>query len=434
MSTLTEILASNRREKESKRRYDEEMAFRLLQLEMQQDWKNKSIELEASKSLYNENVMAHKQAQADLTKLETKYQEAVGSLDLLDESYKKSGLEVAQQIYQGDATNYQARADMYLDNTQAIKNKISVLEDLVYGDIKRSKNIMAGGFGHKGGGDTEAWDLGDLGIVSYEAMYGTASPTVEAMFANNPGVMVKELANLQKTEKALESTGQKIKYHKGLNEERRTQKAREEANMVFGMALSSAEKQSDYAVYKAYGALQSNLENIEENEVQIAEYKQERNKIKATIGAEFATLLGRPLNDTNVFDLSMAYMEMHDVGAPTTAVRTTTLSGEFSLYNNYIQEAAKNYQAAISSGDNDKARELNKLAMKYLGMPQGVQLNSFAKDMNDHYSKTIMGAFNSKNDSSHNLINDENEEQKQSSTFTDANSWESLLDGDDDDG
>jgi len=125
---------------------------------------------------------------------------------------------------------------------------------------------------------------------------------------------------------------------------------------------------------------------------------------------------------------------MHDVGAPTTAVRTTTLSGEFSLYNNYIQEAAKNYQAAISSGDNDKARELNKLAMKYLGMPQGVQLNSFAKDMNDHYSKTIMGAFNSKNDSSHNLINDENEEQKQSSTFTDANSWESLLDGDDDDG
>ena len=148
--------------------------------------KERTIELEASKSMYNENMKLYYDAQASLDKLEASYGESVGSLDALGELYTASGKDVTTDIYEGKATNYQTRADNALSNVQAIKNKIGLLQNVLYTDVKRAKNIMAGGFGFEGGADAEKWDLGDLGLVSYEAQFGEASETVKNMFKNNP--------------------------------------------------------------------------------------------------------------------------------------------------------------------------------------------------------------------------------------------------------
>ena len=426
MGELTNAILATQKLEQDKKEFNQSLALSMLQIEL----KNRAIDISASKDLYNENKKLYYDSLNDLQTLETSYGEAVGSLNHLGDMYKASGKEVTADIYKGEATNYQARADHHLENWQAVQNKIDILQESIFTDVKRAKNIMAGGFGFEGGADEEKWDIGDLGIVSYEAMYGKASPTVEAMFENNPGVMVKELANLQKTEGALKKQESTTAYYAELNEEKRIKIDRERAELILGRALSSSNKTSEFNLYNAHAAMQANLENNEENVEQIVLHQQARDKIQATIGAEFATLLGRPLDDTNIFELSRSYMEMHDVASPTTEVRTKTISGNFSIYNEYVQEANKNYQAAMSRGDNDKARKINELAIKYLGMPTGIQLNTFARDIGAQYSKTITGMFN---DSSNDLIKDNEEVNEEVNEDLDLDlgndsSWESLLD------
>ena len=181
-----------------------DIALNLLKISTERDIREKSLELEASKTLYAENQKILSDNRTKLDSLETKYHEAVGSIDNLDEIYHGSGKDVTMDIYKGEATNYQARADQAQLNNVAIENKINALQNVLFTDINRAKQIMAGGAGPRGGDIPGKWDSADLGIVAYEAQYGKASPTVQLLFQNNPGVMMKSLSDLKKSKTALE--------------------------------------------------------------------------------------------------------------------------------------------------------------------------------------------------------------------------------------
>ena len=70
-----------------------------------------------------------------------------------------------------------------------------------------------------------------------------------------------------------------------------------------------------------------------------------------------------------------------------------TAYGNWSVYNKYIVKAKDEYLKALQAGDPEKARKLDSLARKYFGMPEDVQLPTFAADMSKYFSDTILSSF-----------------------------------------
>ena len=138
---------------------------RALERGLRRELTEKGYEIEAGKSMYNENMKIYSDAQKSLELLETEYHKAVGDVSSLGELYKGAGNEVIRDVYEGEATDYSARSDWALNNAQQIKDQITTLQGSLYGDIKRAENIMAGGAGFRGGVSAEEWDVGDLGLV-----------------------------------------------------------------------------------------------------------------------------------------------------------------------------------------------------------------------------------------------------------------------------
>jgi len=357
--------------------------------------REKAIELEASKSLYNENQKLYYNAINNLDKLEATYGETVGSLEPLNEMYTSGGKDVTADIYEGEAKDYQARADNALENWQAVKNKIGILQGSLYGDVKRVKNIMAGGQGFEGGVDPEGWDLADLGIVAYEHRFGESSPTVVSMFENNPGLMTTSLASLQKTEGALALTGSKRKYYSGATETKTGDDEMKQAELVFGTIASSARKTSGKQMYDGLLAAKSILNQDPSNNVDEIDANNARQfEITKEIGKEFADLTGQVVTPEEYLDVTEEYFEMLNLAKGSSETRQgQTAYANWSVYKNYITQARDEYVKALQAGDAEKAGRLNSLAEKYFGKPQGIELSTFALDMDNYYSKTILASF-----------------------------------------
>ena len=391
LGDVLQLIQQQQALEERKEERNQDLALNLLTLEM----KEKAIDLEASKSLYNENKKLYYDALDNLQTLESTYGETVGSLEPLNEMYTTSGKDVTADIYKGEAKDYQARADNALENWQAVKNKIGILQGSLYGDVKRAKNIIAGGAGFEGGADQKGWDLADLGIVAYENRFGESSPTVVAMFENNPGLMTTSLATLQKTEGALELTGAKRKYYSGASDKKTGDNEMKQAELVFGTIASSARKTSGKQMYDGLLAARSILnEDVANNQEEIAANNARQFEITKEIGKEFSELTGQAVTPEEYLDITEDYFEMLNLAKGSSEPRQgQTAYANWSVYKNYIIQARDEYVKALQAGDAEKAGRLNSLAEKYFGKPQGVDLSTFALDMDNYYSKTILASF-----------------------------------------
>jgi hypothetical protein len=391
ISGALQILQQQQALKERKEERHHDLALQLLSIDM----KEKAIDIAASKDLYNENRKLYYDALDNLENLESTYGETVGSLEPLSEMYTKSGKDVTADIYEGEAKDYQGRADQALENWQAIRNKISILKGSLYGDVKRAKNIMAGGAGFQGGVDPEKWDLSDLGIIAYESRFGESSPTVVSMFKNNPGLMTSSLASLQKTEGTLGLTEEKREYYKRTGIEKSSDDAMKQSELVFGTLASSAIKTSGKQEYDGLIIQAENL-GSEADETDVANNKARQFTITKEIGEEFSKLTGQDVAPEDYIDITSDYFEMLSLGRGASAVRRgQTAYGNWSVYYNYVAMARDEYIKAIKAGDSEKARKLNTLAEKYFGMPsgQGLELTTFAQDMGEYFSSTILASF-----------------------------------------
>ena len=431
---LMRYLSAKDQVKLEQERSDQRMALELLRMQETRDLQEKSIELEASKSMYRDNMQERKDLQKSLDALELEYGKAVGSLDLLPDLYKGSGKDVTTDIYKGEASNYTARAEWALDQASAIENKIDVLQETIYGDVKRAQNIMAGGASFEGGADPEAWDLSDLGIVSYEAKYGKASPTVEALFANNPGLMTASLASLQKTEESLKSSQSKRMYYDFTGTSKQLKQDNAHSNLILGSLINKGIKLSGKQQLDGFSLLKANLDASDANQAaQIDLYDEQSFMLRKNIGSEFAELLGINITDEMSYEYSQEYFDMLESASGASEVRQgQTAYGDYSAFNKYVQQAKDNYVNAIKEGNSDKARRINELAIKYFGMPadKGLELTTYAMDVAEIYSNTYLSGLGGPNNEN-NIIGGESlnlENNLDNLDNLEGENWEELLD------
>ena len=147
--------------------------------------------------------------------------------------------------------------------------------------------------------------------------------------------------------------------------------------------------------------------------------------IYKSIGGEFSKLIGRDVKPEDYPEITEEYIEMQNLGSGDAAsLMGQTAYGNWSAFKGYVDDAAREYVAAIQANDTEKVRILDGLAQKYFGMPPGVSLTQFAADVGDQYSKTLLATF-SQND----LITAPSD-----TTITDTTNiinpddeWESLL-------
>jgi len=405
-----------------------------LQMELKENLAEKQYQIEAGKSLYNENQKLYYDAITNLEALKATYGETVGSLEPLNEMYVTSGKDVTEDIYEGVATDYQARADNTLKKLQAVKNKIDILQGSLYGDVKRAKNIMAGGAGFEGGVDPEGWDLADLGLIAYEHRFGESSPTVVSMFENNPGLMTTSLASLQKTEGALALTTAKREYYGTATETKAGDDDMKQAELVFGTIASSARKTSGKQMYDGLLLARAELnQDPSNNAEQITANNTRQFEITKEIGKEFADLTGQAVTPEEYLDVTEEYFEMLNLAQGSSEVRQgQTAYANWSVYKNYITQARDEYVKALQAGDAEKARRLNSLAEKYFGKPQGIELSTFAFDMDNYYSKTILAslgnAFNTESPDSSTVQIDSLNLNLNEIEQLNNKEWEDLLD------
>jgi hypothetical protein len=372
-------------------------AERATERQLKRELIEKGYEIEAGKSMYNENMKIYSAAEQSLQLLETEYHKAVGDVSSLGELYKAAGDEVVRDVYEGEATDYSARADWAYNNAQQIKGQIETLQGSLYGDIKRAENIIAGGAGFRGGVTAAEWDPADLGIVAYELQYGEASPTVQSLFKNNLGAVTESLTRLRKTEQTFGLTEQKIQYYESKTQAEKVQSENDKAELMFGTLSNSSKKTS--AMQNLQG-LQIAEANYDENTdaATVDANEQGQFAIYKAIGSEFSKLIGRDVDPEDYPAITEEYIEMQNLGSGDAAsLMGQTAYGNWSAFKGYVDDAAREYVAAIQANDTEKVRILDGLAQKYFGMPPGVSLTQFAADVGDQYSKTLLATF-SQND------------------------------------
>jgi hypothetical protein len=384
---------------ERKEERSQDLALALLGMEMKEDLTERAYEIEASKSMYNENMKIYSDAQEALNVLETQYSKAVGDVDSLGGLYKAAGNEVVRDLYEGEATNYNARAEWALNNANQVKGQIKTLQETLYGDIKKAENIMAGGGGFRGGVAEDKWDLGDIGIVAYELEYGEASPTIQSLFKNNTATMNESLTKLMKTEKAFALTDQKVEYYEKKTESSKVQSENDKAELLFGTLVNSSKKTSGIQNLEALQLAASGYDPTDTSEgMEATREANEKGQfaIYKSIGEDFSRLIGMDADPGDYPDITQEYIEMINLGSGDAAsLMGKTAYGNWSVFKGYVDEAAKEYVAAIQSDDSEKAKILTELAQKYFGMQPGVSLTQFAADIGDQYSKTFLASLGS---------------------------------------
>jgi hypothetical protein len=401
------------------KRIDVAETMSILDRELKESMQTKAIEMEASKSMYNENMKIYEDARISLDLLETEYNKAVGDISSLGELYKSSGNQVVRDVYEGEATDYTARAEWALNNANEIKSQMKTLQGSIYGDIKRAQNIIAGGAGFRGGASKEIWDAGDIGLIAYEIQYGKASPTVESLFKNNIGAINQSLTTLRKTEQTFALTGQKMKYYeeRGIAAEEKSENIK--AELIFGTLSNTSKKTSGMQDLQALQYAASNFDLTDTSDAakaEISKNEQGQFALLKSIGAEFSKLIGKDAKPEDYIDIAEEYIEMQNLGVGDAAsLLGQTAHGNWAAFKGYVDDAAKEFVSAVQSGDSEKAKILQALAQKYFGMPPGVSLTQFAFDIGEQYSKTILaslkgnGLINDTNLNNLNIINDDEE-------------------------
>ena len=414
------ILAQQEAEARKEARH-EQTALTLLSMEMKEDLTERGYEIEAGKSMYNENMKIYEGAKKSLDLLETEYHKAVGDVGALGELYKASGNEVIRDIYQGEATDYSARAEWAFNNAQQIKEQVKTLQGTLYGDIKKAQNIIAGGAGFKGGVSPIEWDPGDLGLIAYEIQYGEASPTIQSLFKNNIGSVNESLLKLRKTEQSFDLTEMKMEYYEEKSTAAKVQAETDKAELMFGTISNSSLKTSGVQNLQALQIAAADLEP--EETAKITSNNQAQFALTKSIGSDFSKLIGRDVKPEDYSDIAEEYIEMHNLGTGEAQTGMgQTAYGNWSAYKGYVDDAAIQYAEAVASGDAEKAKILNDLATQYFGMPPNIGLTQFAADVGDQFSRTVLATFNT-ND----LIQNEDIPTKDNILNNEEGDWEDLL-------
>ena len=145
----------------------------------------KARDYQATVSMYQDAKQEERDARLAYEKVEDAWVESGLGLNSLSEMFKTDeSLKVLEDLNKIPAKDFKQREQYFSDKAYNLERKADILEDVLHGDIRKAKNIMAGGATAFGGTNPLEWDLADLGPAGYARTYGQASKIVDEFYSN----------------------------------------------------------------------------------------------------------------------------------------------------------------------------------------------------------------------------------------------------------
>jgi hypothetical protein len=317
-------------------------------------------EYNATLSMYKDAKDEAKISELEYNKIEKSWLETGLGLDKLNEMFKTDkSLKVLQDLNEIPAKDWKKREQYYSDKAFNLERKADILEGVLYGDIRKAQNIIAGGAGFTGGSDVLSWDTGDLTLAAYKKMYPKAKTGHAAeFFAANPGLIEASLSKLKKDAITQSLLREREGHYSRLGTSTTTKKVSDRGIKIgryFSSNLASASERSKFNKYKGHRHMLASMLDEADYYKQIMPDKEisyiqdQEQKITSTgieIGRKYALAMGSTnVSDEQALKSLQEYEQMHKLSRSKTSTHLGVVSDpDFMPYWNSIEQAFKVYK------------------------------------------------------------------------------------------
>ena len=315
----------------------------------------------ATLTMYKDAKEEAKTSELEYNKIEESWLETGLGLDNLNEMFKTDkSLKVLKDLNEIPAKDWKQREQYYSDKAFNLERKVDIIKDVLHDDIRKAKNIMAGGAGFAGGQDPLSWDWGDLDLKAFKEMYPEArTDYAKEFFVANPGLIQASLAKLQKDALTERLSRERAGYYSRLGVNTQVSKEADKKNKIeryFSSLLASGKERSDFNKYQAHRSMLASMLDDPEYYTQnkpgedITYIQDQETKIADTgigIGRKYALVMGATnVSDDQALIRLQEYEQMHKLSRARTATHLGVVSDpDFMPYWNSIDQAFKVYQA-----------------------------------------------------------------------------------------
>tara|TARA_R100001082_G_scaffold110046_2_gene88734 strand:+ start:415 stop:1629 length:1215 start_codon:yes stop_codon:yes gene_type:complete len=356
----------------------QQYSIAMAQLEHNKQIREDEREYQANLSLYQDAKTESIRNERLYNETRQKYLETGLSLEKLNDMFKTNkSLKVLDDISTVKADDYAARADYYSDQAMNFATKTDIMSGVLVDDVRKAKNIMAGGAGPTGGSDLTGWDVQDINIDAFKAFYGedAVTPQVEEYFQANPGSIQTALSTLQSTDYKQKISEQKYNYYKGKTEGSGPDKSRD----WYKQRISSAKTTSGKSMVDAYN-FAANDEKYDDLPANQNEPLMQSATLKADIMQDLSVLYGVPISDSLYDEYDMMFKL-----AAGSKMEGKYTPGDFTAYHEGVQKAYEHYSKA------DNKDEIQQVAQRIFGF-NGLFKN-FAEAENVLYTQSLLYDF-----------------------------------------
>jgi hypothetical protein len=367
-----------------------ELSLQRDKFKLQEKLRREDREYTAAISMYQDAKKEAIDAEKQYNRIEDSWRESGLSLSSLNDMFKTDeSLKVLKNINEIPAQDWKQRSQHFSDKAFNLKRKADLIGNELFGDIRKAKNILAGGAGYAGGTDKKMWDPQDLGFEAYQKMFPEDKTTdiVKEFFDVNPGLLESSLAKLQKQQLDFMSLREKLGYYNRLGEKATSEQLRMKRGYIqksFSGQLNSAkhrsglndvkDKQWRAAQYRdaldpSDKDMKANIEAMESEALNDAE----------RIGRLYGSLFGKTnLSEQDAMRFYKDYDRVHALAKSTTAVREGVISDpDFMPYWNSIEKAYNTWSVEKDLGKKSAMEETAKILFGFYG------------DFEEFYQETI---------------------------------------------
>ena len=366
-----------------------ELSLQRDKFKLQEKLRREDREYTAAISMYQDAKKEAIDAEKQYNRIEDSWRESGLSLSSLNEMFKTDeSLKVLKNINEIPAEDWKQRTQHFSDKASNLKRKADIIGNELFGDIRKAKNILAGGAGYAGGTDVQTWDPKDLGFEAYQKTYPGDKTTdiVKEFFDVNPGLLESSLAKLQKQQLDFMSLREKLGYYNRLGEKATSDQLAIKKDYIqrsFSSQLNSAKHRSGLKDVKDKQWRAAQLTDAwdgsdKDMKADIETTELEALNLAEDVGRLYGFLLGDSnINSDNAMKLYKEYESIHELARSTTAVRQGVISEpDFMPYWDSIDRA---YNTWNKQEDPSKKAALEQTARNLFG---------FYGDFEEFYQET----------------------------------------------
>ena len=360
-------------------------------------------ELQLLGSQYQKSVSTSLSKEEELNTVMDTFNETNVSLETLNQQLGTGGgFNVLDSLNKIESNNYTNFINYENEKTEVLQSRIDAVQSVLTNDIAIAQSIQGGGLSSPilGASSTlyDPEDLTEEGLKTYLGS-DSISAVQKEYFDRNP-----DLTNANMN--ALNKDIQTRNYYASQNKDKQDLKDKSNSFNYFGTRVKNANIENDF---KSLFLRQSYLDP--DNEALLLDHLASGDGIPASpdddkvlnwkyavvkdvkeFGEELAMMVG---DNSQAVSPTTYYRQYEKMVEKAEYITQSKISGaiadpDYEMYHDFLKSTYKNYRLQTTDAGRNKVAAL---AVKYLGMPEGVPMETFMEVSDKFYSNIVLDPF-----------------------------------------